>query len=1071
MTSSAKAGSATAWNNRTFVKDCAVFASDEFSPVLAAGKPLGTNLPKIGARIFSFRAADTDPWIGFVLEFPLGKSQESNDDSGFGVRYHFDRAPNAGGKDGPSGPGIRQLDMHRITVKFPRGDVAFSCHEAKPEQLAVFPNAKNVKKGLTIVSAMLRSPARVDGFGIPFANPEDQELEGWVNDNQPIVDGVSLLDFLSRDTFHFLVDYQLRETKWELREELLPPSFHYPYGDQHDWKPERYKRLLETAKSDRQFLPAYSYPDDNAHLAVVTQANIQDIFWLHLAAEEIAKRRFPAYFVPIGFAGPSDAKTFYAIVALTPQFKAKYEAPWRRLAKGGVLRVNLYGTAEQVEPEACWDAMLVEHPEGVQLLAAHPTEKYEVVLKVRRPKVGPQYAAKTPTNPEAFEAMEDMSAASMASFYERHGYRMDLHRALMRGTGFYEWMTQGGPAGGDVKGQHSIEVDDSSIINQVAEALDSRTLGKSKSGALRSLPVVNFLNIQGQKYIEALMQEVLPEDRSRLSKYLSHRALGLGMVLAGPGFGKTTVLSVATLAMQARLGPILASGPSNIAVDKFAERLDRVTNSVCDRYSKGKPHDAEGQARRRLVVRGYRLEHEYSAFLHLLEKPTDADNAAPSREWGNPSQWKLHLSVAFWALVCLRSQATENIRQLHPDDCLALHKLRLKMDKDVEYERLRAVASGGMAWEEYQGGLGPIQPHLVSHVFEWIVSHADILCTTPAMTTVGKAYPRFKGETARGVAVDEAANMNRADLACVWGNTLLPCLLGGDPRQLPPTIMTGHEKDSTGHFIHRLADDGKISPLAFFQATGMPVFRLRKQLRMAKGMFDWIAEEVYPEVKFQYGANCTINLPQFNVGRDLEAYIQARHPGVKPCPPGQLLPVFLHCQGSRVFIDDMTGSKRCPGQVKAALDFATAFVKSKKADAARLAIIAPYAANVQLVGQMVKHPEYSALRAMPPASTVDGYQGGEADIVIVVMGTTSASGPGFTSDAQRLNVMFTRQRCGLVIVGDLYVCGPVDKPNFSRKVKLVDYDGHETWTTATLLRKMYNRLYKAGRVVRVSSTI
>lgn len=99
--------------------------------------------------------------------------------------------------------------------------------------------------------------------------------------------------------------------------------------------------------------------------------------------------------------------------------------------------------------------------------------------------------------------------------------------------------------------------------------------------------------------------------------------------------------------MRASLGPILASGPSNVAVDNFAERLDKVTTAVCDRYNKGKPHGAEDQARRRLVVRGYRLEHKYSAFLHLLEEPTDADNAAPSREWGNPSQWKLHLSVAF----------------------------------------------------------------------------------------------------------------------------------------------------------------------------------------------------------------------------------------------------------------------------------------------------------------------------------------------------------------------------------------------------------------------------------------
>ena len=88
MTSSGKTGSATTWNNKVIAKDCAVFASDEFSSVLAAGKSLGTNLPKIGARILSFRAADTDPWIGLQLEFPLGKGQESNDNSGFGVRYH-----------------------------------------------------------------------------------------------------------------------------------------------------------------------------------------------------------------------------------------------------------------------------------------------------------------------------------------------------------------------------------------------------------------------------------------------------------------------------------------------------------------------------------------------------------------------------------------------------------------------------------------------------------------------------------------------------------------------------------------------------------------------------------------------------------------------------------------------------------------------------------------------------------------------------------------------------------------------------------------------------------------------
>ncbi|KAK7409331.1 hypothetical protein QQX98_008510 [Neonectria punicea] len=63
----------------------------------------------------------------------------------------------------------------------------------------------------------------------------------------------------------------------------------------------------------------------------------------------------------------------------------------------------------------------------------------------------------------------------------------------------------------------------------------------------------------------------------------------------------------------------------------------------------------------------------------------------------------------------------------------------------------------------------------------------------------------------------------------------------------------------------------------------------------------------------------------------------------------------------------MTGSKRSPDQVKIALDFAVDFVKTKKVDAGRIVVIAPYAANVDLIDRMRKKPEYAALAAMQPA--------------------------------------------------------------------------------------------------------
>ncbi|XXG94863.1 hypothetical protein Hte_001122 [Hypoxylon texense] len=53
-------------------------------------------------------------------------------------------------------------------------------------------------------------------------------------------------------------------------------------------------------------------------------------------------------------------------------------------------------------------------------------------------------------------------------------------------------------------------------------------------------------------------------------------------------------------------------------------------------------------------------------------------------------------------------------------------------------------------------------------------------------------------------------------------------------------------------------------------------------------------------------------------------------------------------------------------------------------------------------------------------STVDGYQGQGRPIVIAVTGTTSTKpGPGIIADRPRLNVPFTRQMCGLVVVGDI----------------------------------------------------
>ncbi|KAK7428470.1 hypothetical protein QQZ08_005089 [Neonectria magnoliae] len=239
-------------------------------------------------------------------------------------------------------------------------------------------------------------------------------------------------------------------------------------------------------------------------------------------------------------------------------------------------------------------------------------------------------------------------------------------------------------------------------------------------------------------------------------------------------------------------------------------------------------------------------------------------------------------------------------------------------------------------------------------------------------------------------------------------------------------FLRGHFHAAQIHFQNglqllgemQILSDGKISPLEFLQATGIPNFRLRTQFRMADGLFDAVAAEVYPDVPFTYAASCQINLQRFATGQALETYVLAKYPEVKSSPTGKLSPIFVHCQGSKVYVNEMTGTKYSPNQVKVALDLATEFVETKNVNPAHFVIVAADMANVDIAAKMWKRAEYSALLAMPPASTVEAYQGKESDIVIAIMSNNANAGAACL-DEHRLNVMFIRQRCDINATGGL----------------------------------------------------
>ncbi|KAM0279118.1 hypothetical protein ACHAO9_011841 [Fusarium lateritium] len=423
-----------------------------------------------------------------------------------------------------------------------------------------------------------------------------------------------------------------------------------------------------------------------------------------------------------------------------------------------------------------------------------------------------------PTNPKVWDLPLDEDGRIpilihddvQAQAVEHFMYRMDVHRALLRGKGYFDVIVNRKKRPEDL------------IAHLALTSLESQP----EAHEFAELPWENFLAIEDKRYADCIVNEALPQDRVRFRGFLSAVFLGLGLTTAPPGFGKTTAGAAAALAMQAKVGQVLCSAPTNVAVDNFSGCINKRTHAIAARYNKGKAPDHVSRCRHRLVVRAYSPSDEVAAFRNLLEKPYLGDTAAKSGQFVVPSHWKLHLSLAYWVLILLRSPA---VPAMDIDDSKALHDLQQAVDKETDLSQLQQVASGEISWEEYSKTQDP--NGTIQNLMSRVLNIADFLCTTPA-NAQREPFSIWANERAKGLGVNEAGNMHRADLYGVWGNTLLPCFLIGDPRQSPP-VMTIKDVDANNNLVNRFAEDGRVSPMAFFQGTGHPVYRLKTQLRMA----------------------------------------------------------------------------------------------------------------------------------------------------------------------------------------------------------------------------------------------
>ncbi|KAK4083734.1 uncharacterized protein Triagg1_1396 [Trichoderma aggressivum f. europaeum] len=848
-------------------------------------------------------------------------------------------------------------------------------------------------------------------FGMPFDNP-GHPGEGWIKQSQPIAGSQTLLDALSQRTFRFVVDSPVEDIPKSFVPEYIPSPFSYPYGTDHSWNLEHYYDMLSLEKGST-FERQWSFQDHNDHLAVMTQSQVQDFVWLHEAAREIFKQKSEAYFVSTEGSLPPHIDEFYVIMQPMQSFLRKYGAALRCLLNSDTLYLYIYDPTARAHINgtgpAKWPARVV-HISAIFNPLVHQglsrarwvcnlLQDQHLILTVRRPKernVRPSLNVEVLNEDalqmnkkkkyhvrlkflvdhkscqrkvEAVLQFDPKAARQVSGATSPMDFNMSLHRDLLLGNGFFETYKS---------------------LRERAETQPWMRLARN-----RPLPAVNLLP-ESQNVIDALMEDVVPSDRKRLCTYLSRVPLGFGLVTGDPGFGKTTVLSVATLGMFITLGPIYACAATDAAADNFAEHLHRISERFTCRLNEAKGLDGS-RANRILIVRGYDEDDEVAAFQNLLERPRIGDQAASLDSFDPKPKWRLRLSLAFWLLVALRSPASY-------------------LDSQRNLRQLRDVATGAISHRDYRVGR-TVDSNLIKAIFKKILRCTNILCTNISLSGQGP-YERWMKTVAKGIAVDEANNVSRPDLYSVWGNKLRPCLICGDDKQLEPRLVSFGQRDEEGHSMNRFEQDGKISALLFFKCNGWPVFRLRTQLRMAAGLFDLCHDVVIGMPDPYYGPNCDISLDRHACGRELEAFLQKRFPKLAPPPEDKLAAAFINCTGSQFHFNTITGSGCNPVQSWHALDFVRDLVTQTMITPADIFIITPYEANVDFIEGERQKSWYSAISSMAPAATVDDFQGRQGNIIILVAATTQDSEPGYISDIHYLCVMLSRHISGLVIFGD-----------------------------------------------------
>ena len=291
---------------------------------------------------------------------------------------------------------------------------------------------------------------------------------------------------------------------------------------------------------------------------------------------------------------------------------------------------------------------------------------------------------------------------------------------------------------------------------------------------------------------------------------------------------------------------------------------------------------------------------------------------------------------------------------------------------------------------------------------EYYFECAQIVCCT--LNSCGSTWLRNHAGERETFYLDEAGQCNEAELyLATTFPTVLRIVVVGDPKQLPPTTIDRRCKQA-GFGMSWMERIHCLYP--------SKVHLLDTQYRMHPQILKFPNQEFYGN-RIKSGECVRSRLPEISrpvgfVDTSNRSCEERENFSTKNVQEASLIRALLRQDNDiQTLLRELSESK--------------------------VVVITPYAAQEKLLKSELK--KVKGLRNWS-VSTVDSYQGQEADIVII--STVRTERIGFVDDLQRLNVALTRAKRLVRIVGNKKLFDKLGR--FSTLKKLVSYLCHQKYT-------------------------